>query len=167
MTIKNRARRGEITPEQLRTWLARDATTQERVHALLAIGIPAAHLADAVGGGVTVSTLRNWSTGQAEPRPDTAIALDDLRTAAWLLLVEGGMERERVGRWLLSRDPKTRERPIDRIATAPTDVFADAMGEVMPMKLANDERLDEHIRSGQDTGEQHGDTQEFTAVPSG
>jgi len=81
--------------------------------------------------------LRNWSAG-AEPRLDAAITLDDLRAVTTVLL-DGGMEPERIAYWLISRDPKTRERPIDQIASRPTAVLSAAVDMVMDDKLANDE----------------------------
>jgi len=110
--------------------------------------LPASQIARAVG--VTVSAVRNWSTGQAEPRTDAAITLDDLRATTKALL-DGGMEPERVARWLISRDPKSRQRPLDAIASRPTEVLAAAFDEVLEKKLADDDS-------------ERSDTSEFAAV---
>ena len=153
------------TPERLREWLSQTATTSERVHGLLALGLPAAHVAEALG--VTVSALRNWSSGQSLPRPDAAIALDDLRYVAWLLLVDGGMECERVARWLTSRDAKSQHRPLDLIRTRPTDVLTAAYALTMPKKLASDNAGGTRDCEWNDPdGETQGDTVDFAAVPA-
>jgi hypothetical protein len=105
--------------EQLQRSLAPAATTSERVRGLLAIGLHASEIARTTS--VTVSALRNWSSGQAEPRPEAAIALDDLRSTAKILL-DDGMEPARVAHWLRGWNPQLGARPLERVATAPADV---------------------------------------------
>jgi hypothetical protein len=86
------------------------------------------------GGDTKESTIRNWASGQAEPRRNIAIIIDDLRTAAKLLLDADKTPAE-TRQWLLSRntslilhsaqyDPR---RPIDLIPDHPTRVFREAL----------------------------------------
>jgi hypothetical protein len=110
--------------------LASTATTSERVQALLAIGLRSADIARC--SGVSQSALRNWSAGSAQPRPDAAVALDDLRTVAKVLL-DGGITRDRAVSWLTSRDPEQFHdcRPLDLIRSEPMSVLAAAHGAVL------------------------------------
>jgi hypothetical protein len=105
-----------------------NATTSERVRGLLAIGLHASDIANATG--VTVSGLRNWGTGQAEPRPDAAISLDDLRATVKILL-DGNMEQHRVAHWLRGWNPGLEARPLEIVRTRPMDVRAAAIGEAL------------------------------------
>jgi len=116
------------TREQLDRWLSPTATTSERVQGLLAIGLSPADLSRAFG--LTVSALRNWGTGQAEPRPDAAITLDDLRAVAKILL-DGDLEPQRVAHWMRGWNPRIESRPLDSVATKPMEVRAAAHGEVL------------------------------------
>lgn len=124
--LRRQRRRVRLDRRELDHLLAPTATISERVKGLLGLGLPAAEIAKAVGVGST-STLRNWATGDTEPRADAVIALDDLRVTATVLL-DGGLEPERAVSWLLSRDPKhlENERPIDIVRTAPMKVLAAA-----------------------------------------
>jgi transcriptional regulator with XRE-family HTH domain len=110
--------------------LASTATTSERVQALLAIGLRSADIARC--SGVSQSALRNWSSGSAQPRPDAAIVLDDLRTVAKVLL-DGGIATDRAVSWLTSRDPDRFHdcRPLDLIRSEPMSVLAAAHGAVL------------------------------------
>jgi hypothetical protein len=117
------------------------ATASERTRGLLSL-LPPTILADAVG--VKISSLRNWASGQSQPRPDAAIALDDLRAAAKVLL-NGEIEPERASAWLMSRDPDYWKgmRPVEAIRVHPMDVLAAAHGVVLEQeKLAEDGRVD-------------------------
>lgn len=107
--------------------LAPTATTIERVRALLAIGLSPAFLATATGS--SPSTIRNWSLGETQPRPDAELALDDLRAVASALL-DRGLQPERIAKWLTSRDLDRFEgqRPIEMIARDPMAVLAAAHG---------------------------------------
>jgi hypothetical protein len=125
-------RRGRPNPDELEEWLKPSATISERVHGLLEIGLHASDIAKTTG--VSVSALRNWSTGQARPRPDASIALDDLRASARILL-EGGMHPDRIAQWLAGWNPKIEGRPLDIIGTRPMDVRAAAHGEVFAAVL--------------------------------
>jgi len=109
------------------------ATTSERVHGLLTIGLHASEIAAATG--VSVSGLRNWGTGQAEPRPDAAISLDDLRATAKILL-DGGMEQRRVAHWLRGWNPNLEARPLELVSERAMDVRAAALGAVLETGLA-------------------------------
>jgi hypothetical protein len=105
------------------------ATASERIRALLVL-LPPAILADAIG--VKASSLRNWASGQSQPRPGAAIALDDLRATAKVLL-DGKIEPERAAAWRTSRDPDRWEgtRPVECIRLDPMDVLKEAHGVVL------------------------------------
>ncbi len=116
-----------MSDEELEQNLAPTATNSERVQALLAIGLAPSAVATAARS--SVASVRNWSTGAATPRPDADIVLDDLRSTAKTLL-DGGLEPERIARWLMSRDPNRfgGMRPIERIPIDPIEVLAEAHG---------------------------------------
>ena len=116
------------TRDELDQWLAPTATTSERVRALLAIGLHPADLSRAFG--LSSTALRSWGRGQAEPRPDAAITLDDLRAVAKILL-DGDMEPERVAHWIRSWSSTLDARPLDIIATDPMKVRAAAHGQFL------------------------------------
>lgn len=120
-------RRRRSTPEELQEKLRQRSTTPQRVKGLLEL-LSVSLVAKATG--VSISTVRNWSAGNGDPRPDAALALDDLRAVAETLL-RGGMAPDEVSGWLISRDPNTKLRPIDEIAKRPTEVLAEAVSEVM------------------------------------
>lgn len=105
--------------------LATTATTSERVQALLAIGLSPAFLATATN--TSPSTIRNWSNGGTQPRPEARLALDDIRAVAATLL-HAGVEPERVAEWLTSRDPERLEglRPIEMVVRDPLSVLVAA-----------------------------------------
>jgi hypothetical protein len=113
------------------------SSMSDRVRALIAL-VGAAELAAATssgyGGDTKESTIRNWANGQAEPRRNASITVDDLRTAAKLLL-DAKKTPDETRHWLLSRntalilhgaqdDPL---RPIDLIRDQPTRVFREAL----------------------------------------
>jgi DNA-binding transcriptional regulator YiaG len=127
----------EETREDLRealfSGLRTRATTRDRVRALLAL-ISAKYVAAATG--VSINTVRNWSAGKAEPRPDAALTLDDLRTVADTLL-RGGMEPDEAANWLISRNPDSKIRPIEEIGANPTEVIANAVDESLEGLVAN------------------------------
>lgn len=126
-------RRALATREELEELLKISATTSERVRGLLGAGLHASEIARTTR--VTVSALRNWSTGQAEPRPDAAITLDDLRATAKILL-DGHMEPGRIAHWLRGWNPKIDARPLEIIADTPMSVRAAAHGEVLDSEFA-------------------------------
>ena len=117
------------------------ATAAERTQGLLML-LPPAIIADAVG--VKVSSLRNWVSGQSQPRSGSAILLDDLRATAKILL-DGGVDPGRARAWLTSRDPKAWDgmRPVEAIRLDPMDVLAAAHGVVLDQAQA-DERSGKH-----------------------
>lgn len=123
--------------DELLLLLGNTATNAERVRGLLMLGLPPRELTRATGCQ-SPSTLRNWASGQTQPRDHAAIVIDDLRITVRTLL-GAGLEPERVVRWLLSRDTDHFQgmRPIDMIAVDPMDVLAAAQGE----------RLDEEERT--------------------
>jgi hypothetical protein len=108
------------------------ATASERTRGLLVLIHPAI-LADAVG--VKVTSLRNWASGQSQPRSDAAITLDDLRATAKVLL-DGGVDAERASAWLTSRDPSAWEgmRPVEAIRVDPMDVLGAAHDVVLELE---------------------------------
>lgn len=71
---------------------------------------------------------------ETEPRPDAAIALDDLRATAKVLL-DGGLEPARIVSWLMSRDAASFEngRPIDCLRRSPVRVLSAAQLEVLEL----------------------------------
>ncbi len=117
------------------------STNAERVQALLELPVTPKMLAHATGCQ-SLSTLRNWSTGQTQPREDAALALDDMRMAA-LTLLQADIEPRRVGRWFASRDPERfgGMRPFEMIAIAPMDVLAAAQGEALRARAARQPML--------------------------
>jgi hypothetical protein len=129
-------RRRSLSATQLKDMLDHTSSTSDRVRALIAL-VGASELAAATsvqGVETKESTLRNWASGQAEPRRNVTIVIDDLRTAAKLLLDAGKTPAE-TRQWLLSRntglllhsaqdDPR---RPIDLITDQPTRVFREAL----------------------------------------
>jgi hypothetical protein len=132
-----RARRRSLSATQLKNMLDPTSSTSDRVRALIAL-LGAAELAAVTssdhGADTKESTIRNWASGQAEPRRNVAIVIDDLRTAAKLLLDADKTPAE-TRQWLLSRntalilhgaqdDPR---RPIDLITDQPTRVFREAL----------------------------------------
>lgn len=128
MTTRDMTRRGELAPDELLGLLKASATTSERVRGLLALSLLPAEVARACR--VSVAALRTWATGQAQPRPDALISLDDLRATAKILL-DGGMEPERAANWLRGWDPKIDGRPLDVISSRPMEVRAAACGEIL------------------------------------
>jgi hypothetical protein len=101
------------------------ATNSERLAGLLALGLGCQVIAATTRS--STSTLRNWKTGQTEPRSDATIILDDLRMIA-KTLIDGGLEPERAARWLTSRDPDRFDgaRPIEIVPIDPMEVLAAA-----------------------------------------
>lgn len=128
-----RRRGAKQTRRTLETGLRSSATTAERIDALLSLGLNPRELAQGLGVR-SASTLRNWTSAGSEPRPGTAIALDDLRLTAQVLL-DGGLPPERVGNWLTSRNAEWLEgaRPIDCVATTPMRVLSAAQSTVIEM----------------------------------
>lgn len=124
--------------DDARGLLSPTATVAERTRGLLKL-LPPAVLADAVG--VKVSSLRNWTVDQSRPRFDAAIALDDLRATAKVLL-DGGLEEARVTAWLTSRDPDVWEgqRPVELIRVDPLDVLQAAQGLVLDHAQEEEDR---------------------------
>lgn len=127
---KLRGRRGRKAIEDS---FRSQATTAERVSGLIDLGIPPTDLARGLGVR-SASTVRNWTTGGAEPRANTAIALDDLRLAAEILL-DAGLPPKRVGVWLMSRNAQwlEGERPLDCIASTPMRVLSAAQETAIGM----------------------------------
>ena len=89
------------------------ALNQERVSALLEVGIPAHVIADITHSAP--SSVRNWKVGAAEPRALAYERLDDLRSALGQL-ISAGIHPARAERWLQSRSgPPTFDRPTELI----------------------------------------------------
>ena len=108
------------------------STTSERITTLVAI-FDTSLVCKAAS--VSSTTIRNWIDG-TEPRPDAAIAIDDLRSLA-LLLLEGGFEPPRIRSWLLSRDFDwlDGDRPLDQISLRPGTVLSAAQDAVNVHRL--------------------------------
>jgi transcriptional regulator with XRE-family HTH domain len=105
------------------------ATTRDLLDALDGLGMYPAEIARAVG--VSTQTIRAWRTKNVRPRLDAAIALDDLRATAHILLLADKLDPEQVGFWLRSRNLSLDfQRPLDMIATAPGRVRAAAVDAV-------------------------------------
>jgi hypothetical protein len=122
-----------MTPDKdLSRLLLPTATASERTRGLLVL-IPPTILADTVG--VKVTSLRNWASGQSQPRSDAAITLDDLRATAKVLL-DGRVDAERASAWLTSRDPSRWEgmRPVEAVRVDPMDVLGAAHGVVLELE---------------------------------
>lgn len=117
----------------LQRLLAPTSTTDERVRGLLRVGVPASEIAK--GASVSVSALRNWASGQAEPRTDPAIFLDDLRELVKVLL-DGDVPTIRAVQWLTSRNEAfEHHRPIDLLRERPIEVLSAAHGVVLDDQL--------------------------------
>lgn len=123
--------------EELDAALSTTTTQAERTRGLLEL-LPREALARATRS--STSTLRNWAVGQTQPRPDAAIILDDLRHTAHILL-RGGIDRERVTSWFMSRDTERFEgmRPIEMVPIDPMDVVAGAKGLLLSQMAVDDE----------------------------
>src|ERR1700720_2673677 len=96
--VQQRGRRteGKLAPNVAAAFAA-TASPQERVNALIAIGLAVEELSLALG--VAENTIRKWADGSAEPRRAADRALDDLRTVV-LTLDEHGVESSRAVNWL-------------------------------------------------------------------
>lgn len=125
-TTKAHRRRRSLGRAALRGYLAPTSTTRERVEGILAIGMPAADLAELTE--TTESSVRHWLGGKTEPRPEAAMALDYTRAVVKALL-DAEMEPERVLPWLMSLDPERfgEDRPFDVLKTAPMRVLTAAL----------------------------------------
>lgn len=125
-TRSRRRRRKGLGRKDLLRYLAPTSTTQERVQAILGIGMPASDLAELTE--MTESSVRHWLSGSTEPRPEAAMALDYVR-AVLKALLDAGMEPERALRWLMSLDPERfgNDRPFDVLKTTPAQVLTAAL----------------------------------------
>jgi hypothetical protein len=123
---RRRSRRVRLSKKELQRLLEPTSTTRERVEGILSIGMPASDLAELAE--TTESSVRHWLSGETEPRPEPAVALDYTR-AAVKALVDAGMEPERIHRWLMSVDPArfNSERPFDVLKVAPMRVLTAAL----------------------------------------
>jgi DNA-binding transcriptional regulator YiaG len=101
------------------------ASAEERIEALLEIGLSVEELSATIG--VAENTIRNWADGSKEPRRAADRVLDDLRTVV-LALDEGGVRSSRAVRWLRSRNRAWlhNERPLDILRNDPLLVLAAA-----------------------------------------
>jgi hypothetical protein len=118
-------------PECALPGLSPVSTTQERIAALLKIGLPASELRKAIG--VSEATIRNWNEQATVPRGGALRALDDLRTSI-VALHESGLEGERAVGWLTSRNLGRwlrGARPIDTLAIDPLLTLA-AIQDLLP-----------------------------------
>jgi hypothetical protein len=125
-TPRRRRRRMSLGKKELQRLLAPTSTTKERVEGILSIGMPASDLAELTD--TTESSVRHWLSGNTEPRPEPAVALDYTR-AVVKALVDAEMEPERILRWLMSIDPEhfDSERPFDVLKAAPMRVLTAAL----------------------------------------
>jgi hypothetical protein len=108
--------------------LGATSTTSERVEGLAAIlDVPLV----AQAASVSPTAVRKWING-TEPRPKTAMAIDDLRGVV-VVLLKGGFEPARIRSWLFTRDHHWLEdkRPVDCLASNPIMVLSAANDAVM------------------------------------
>jgi len=112
-------------PEELARSLSGVALPGERVKGLLRMGLTYGEIARATG--VANSTVRGWGAGKPL-RHTSFIALDDLRTVAYILLDRGATPTD-ARQWLVSRRPDG-QRPLDLVAADPEAAIAaaDAFG---------------------------------------
>jgi hypothetical protein len=113
-----------MTPEKL----SATATTSERVEGLTYIlDVPLV----AKTAGVSSTAVRKWMKG-AQPRAEMAMAIDDLRSVV-VVLLDAGLERERIRSWLFTRNPQwlENERPIDSLSRHPILVLSAANDAAM------------------------------------
>ena len=96
--------------------------TQDRVLATLrSIGLSESDIARATGANVR--TVRRWSSGEAQPQPEYAERLDDLRT----VVAELGtaLPPEAITAWLRGRNLAIdRTRPLDLLSRGEFDRVA-------------------------------------------
>jgi transcriptional regulator with XRE-family HTH domain len=122
----------EPSPEEVAAGLKPEATTEERVQALLSLGIYVSELAEVCG--ISISGLRNWTSGDARPRRSAAIALDRLRVVA-AILVQAGLEDDRVGHWLRALDPDTQSTPLELLPDHAATVVTSATALLVKQQL--------------------------------
>jgi hypothetical protein len=122
-----------LTAEQLEEWVKPDATTRERIQLLLGVGVYAPELAETCD--VSVSALRSWGNGSSRPRREAAVMLDRLRVIA-SLLIDSGMEPERIGHWLRAYDPDLNTTPLERLRESSMDVINTAAALARKRELA-------------------------------
>lgn len=111
--------------------LAAVSPTQDRIQALLKMGMPPAELREAIG--VSEATIRNWMEQTTVPRSRALRALDDLRTAV-LALHECGIRGDEAVGWLTSRNLGRwlrGARPIDMLKVDPLVTLA-AIQDLLP-----------------------------------
>jgi hypothetical protein len=112
--------------------LERRSTTQERVRALLEAGIPAYAIAETTGA--SISTLRNWSSGVAEPRREAAEGIDSIRNLMRILHL-GGLSIEQARQLIMSQSEEPPfNRLIDDLKEDPKTVLT-AASEQFPPKI--------------------------------
>jgi hypothetical protein len=108
--------------------LGATSTTNERVECLTVIlDVPLV----AKTAGVSATAVRKWLKG-TEPRPETAMAIDDLRSVV-VVLLEAGFEPARIRSWFFTRNPQwlDNERPIDCLISRPIMVLSAANDAAM------------------------------------
>lgn len=94
---------------------------QERVNALLGLGLSPEELASACD--VAAGTIRNWREGKVAPRIDAARLVDDLRLTV-LILTEAGLADSETVQWLRSRNQDLgHQRPLDLVRHDPLAVL--------------------------------------------
>lgn len=126
------------TDTELEKLLGPAATTAERLLGLSMVGIPISTVATLTQA--KPSTVRNWSSGKAEPRQPMALLVDDVRAVASVLL-RGGLPANRIGAWFRSRDQDFLDglRPVETVVTDPMRVLSAAHGLLLSEGLAGHE----------------------------
>lgn len=115
--------------KDLRRALGPTSTTAQRVSALKSIGFTLVVLAKTLR--ITPQTLREWESGQVQPREAAAANLDNVRFAA-LVLLEHGTAPEEIQPWFVSR-----RGVVDGFDPSPAALIADDPERVLAAAQAH------------------------------
>jgi hypothetical protein len=108
------------TQRALAERLSPNTSVSEHVQGLLDIGLSTEDIARVAQ--TSPRAVRNWRSGQSQPRNLMSAAVDDLR-AITLVLLHEGLKPQQAAQWLRSRRLETGQRPIDEIAFMPIEVI--------------------------------------------
>lgn len=109
--------------------LSHKSTSDERVDALIGLGLAINELATLIG--VSEETIRLWRNKSSSPRRRHREVLDDVRAVA-LILLKGDVSPDGIVEWFHSRPPGHRNapRPWEIITSDPQAVAAAAVAEL-------------------------------------